>query len=76
MGSEAWDRTLRATTDVGTEPSITLRSSSKARSAAETENPTSPSRKRQDRLQEAPVRSGEDKLHAAGFRKRGGAWRR
>lgn len=72
---EAYDPSLRATTDVGDEPTITLRSS-KARSAAERESSTEPSRKRQEQLQEAPVSSHEEKLHAAGFRKRGGAWRR
>ncbi len=76
MDDSAWNPTLRPLYDVGTEPSIVLQGRSKARTSVQSEQPNpSPGESDQER-NEPPVSPHEERLHAVGFRRRGGAWRR
>jgi hypothetical protein len=62
--------------DLGGPTSITLQSRSQARTSDEPGKTTSPSGGPSESAQAAPVPTPDERLRAAGFRKRGGAWRR
>lgn len=72
---DMYDPTLRPLADVGGEPTVVLQSCAQPRTGAQSGQPK-PTFGGGDREPGEDSMSAEERLQAAGFRKRGGAWRR